>query len=111
MALCLRLRCRKAFQYLYTELESFFYLDVLWLQLNRFEVENKDIKRIEGLYILNVKPVVQQEATGCGIAATVISWDKKCVLTATDKNDMCVISRKKWNEMISNENKFIQLVD
>lgn len=36
-----------------------------------------------------------------------ISWDKKCVLTATNKDNMCVISRKEWDKTISNENKFI----
>ena len=35
-----------------------------------------------------------------------ISWDAKCVLNATNKNNLCVISREEWNEIINNENEF-----
>lgn len=36
-----------------------------------------------------------------------INWDDKCVLTATTKDNMCVISREEWNIIITNENKFL----
>lgn len=35
-----------------------------------------------------------------------ISWDAKCVLNATNKDNLCVISREEWNEIVNNENKF-----
>ena len=34
-----------------------------------------------------------------------ISWDDKCVLNGTNKDNLCVISRKEWNKIINNENK------
>ncbi|WP_201525954.1 hypothetical protein [Psychrobacter frigidicola] len=37
--------------------------------MSRFEVENNDVKGIEGLSVLKLKPVIQEEITGCGIAA------------------------------------------
>lgn len=35
-----------------------------------------------------------------------ISWDKKCVLTGTNMDNMCVITREHWNKIVANETRF-----
>lgn len=35
-----------------------------------------------------------------------ISWDEKCVLTGTTRNNMVVMTRKEWSEMIKNEQRY-----
>ena len=69
----------------------------------------KEVKRqiLEGYWKFDVDVIPKLSSDTPSDTRELISWDDKCILTGTNKENMCVLSRKDWNKIILNENKFI----
>lgn len=69
----------------------------------------KEIKRLilKGYWKFDVDIVPKLSSETPSDTRELISWDDKCVLTGTNKENMCVLSRKEWDKIVLNENKFI----
>ncbi|MDN5565949.1 MAG: hypothetical protein L0G25_04025, partial [Psychrobacter sp.] len=70
----------------------------------------KDIKRLilESYWTFDINILPKLSSDTPEDTRELISWDEKCVLTGTNKENMCVISREKWNKIILNGNEFLK---
>ena len=69
----------------------------------------KDVKRLilEGYWKFDMNIVPKLSSDTPNDTRELISWDDKCVLTGTNKHNMCVLSRREWDEIVSNENQLL----